>query len=156
MAPRPCTSDDIDAMVRRMRGKGGPLVFVYEAGPCGYWLYRYLTRKNIPYLVVAPALIPPRPGDLVKTNKRDALALVLLACSGDLTRERAQIVPVSGPLGRIPACSGARRRESHRDVCGVPGRRARARQISGGHPTGRCARILTIANDMYCAMEMRS
>jgi len=56
MAPHPCTSDDIDAMVRRTQSKGAPLVLVYEAGPRGYWLYRYLTRKSIPCLVVAPTL----------------------------------------------------------------------------------------------------
>ena len=36
---------DIDALVRKLQSKGARLVFVDEAGPCGYWLYRYLTRK---------------------------------------------------------------------------------------------------------------
>ena len=61
-------------------------MFVCEAGPCGYWLYRYLTRKSLHCLVVAPTPISRRRGDRVKTNKRDVLALVLLARSGDLTR----------------------------------------------------------------------
>jgi transposase len=36
---------DIDALVRKLQSKSPQLVFVYEAGPCGYWRYRYLTRK---------------------------------------------------------------------------------------------------------------
>ena len=77
---------DIDALVRKLQGKGpARLVFVYEAGPCGYWLYRYLTGKGLACLVVAPSLIPRRPGDRVKTDKRDALTLARLARSGDLT-----------------------------------------------------------------------
>ena len=35
---------DIDKLIRKLQSKGATLVFVYEAGPCGYWLYRYLTR----------------------------------------------------------------------------------------------------------------
>ena len=45
---------DIDALVRKLQSKGARLVFVYEAGPCGYWLYRYLTQKGLACLVVAP------------------------------------------------------------------------------------------------------
>ena len=37
---------DIDKLIRKLQSKGEALVFVYEAGPCGYWLYRYLTRKG--------------------------------------------------------------------------------------------------------------
>jgi len=76
---------DVDALVRRAQSKAAALVFVYEAGPCGYWLYRYLTRKGLPCLVVAPSLIPRKPGDRVKTDKRDAVTLARLARSGDLT-----------------------------------------------------------------------
>src|SRR5919205_849708 len=35
---------DIDQLVRKMQSKAHHLIFVYEAGPCGYWLYRYLTK----------------------------------------------------------------------------------------------------------------
>jgi hypothetical protein len=38
---------DIDKLIRTLQTKGVTLVFVYEAGPCGYWLYRYLTRKDL-------------------------------------------------------------------------------------------------------------
>jgi transposase len=76
---------DIDAMVRKLQSKSPQPVFVYEAGPCGYWLYRYLTRKGLTCFVVAPSLIPRRPGDRVKTDKRDAIALARLLRAGDVT-----------------------------------------------------------------------
>jgi transposase len=46
---------DIDKVIRKLQSKGAPLVFVYEAGPCGYWLYRYLTRQGLSCHVVAPS-----------------------------------------------------------------------------------------------------
>jgi len=76
---------DIDKLVRKLQAKGATLVFVYEAGPCGYWLYRYLTGKGLACHVVAPSLIPRKPGDRVKTDRRDAVALARLMRSGDLS-----------------------------------------------------------------------
>jgi transposase len=76
---------DIDKLIRKLQAKGAPLVFVYEAGPCGYWLYRYLTRQGLSCHVVAPSLIPRKPGDRVKTDRRDAVMLARLMRSGDLT-----------------------------------------------------------------------
>jgi transposase len=76
---------DIDNLIRKMQSKAKHLVFVYEAGPCGYWLYRYLTKKGYNCWVVAPSLIPQKPGDRVKTDRRDAVQLARLARSGDLT-----------------------------------------------------------------------
>jgi transposase len=76
---------DIDKLIRKLQSKGAPLVFVYEAGPCGYWLYRYLTRQGLSCHVVAPSLIPRKPGDRVKTDRRDAVMLARLMRSGDLT-----------------------------------------------------------------------
>ncbi len=76
---------DIDKLIRQLQSKGARLVFVYEAGPCGYWLYRYLTRKGLTCHVVAPSLIPRKPGDRVKTDRRDAVMLARLMRSGDLT-----------------------------------------------------------------------
>jgi transposase len=57
----------------------------YEAGPTGYGLHRQLSILGIECLVVAPSLIPVRPGDKVKTDRRDALKLARLLRSGDLT-----------------------------------------------------------------------
>jgi transposase len=76
---------DIDQLVRKMQSKAKHLVFVYEAGPCGYWLYRYLSKKGYDCWVVAPSLIPKKAGDRVKTDRRDAVQLARLARSGDLT-----------------------------------------------------------------------
>src|ERR1017187_3499879 len=77
---------DLDQLVRRLQSKTRDLVFAYEAGPCGYILHRYLTGKGFPCQVVAPSLIPKKPGDKVKTDRRDAIELARLLRSGDLTR----------------------------------------------------------------------
>jgi transposase len=76
---------DIDKLIRQLQAKGMELVFGYEAGPCGYWLYRYLTRKGLACHVVAPSLIPRKAGDRVKTDRRDAETLARLLRSGDLS-----------------------------------------------------------------------
>jgi transposase len=76
---------DIDKLIRRLQSKSTPLVFVYEAGPCGYWLYRSLLKKGYVCGVVAPALIPKKAGNRVKTDRRDARHLARLMRSGDLT-----------------------------------------------------------------------
>jgi transposase len=66
-------------------GRGANLVAAYEAGPTGYTLQRQLTSLGVDCQVVAPSLVPRRAGDRVKTDSRDALALVRLLRSGDLT-----------------------------------------------------------------------
>jgi transposase len=57
----------------------------YEAGPCGFELQRALTQHGIPCDVIAPALIPRRPGDRIKTDRRDAGNLAVLFRAGALT-----------------------------------------------------------------------
>jgi transposase len=64
---------------------GGEVRIVYEAGPCGYELYRRLTKAGLNCQVAAPSLTPRKPGDRVKTNRRDALKLAKYLRSGDLT-----------------------------------------------------------------------
>ena len=76
---------DIDKLLRQLQSKGGHLRIVYEAGPCGFWLQRYLHKKGLECSVVAPSLIPKRPGDRVKTDRRDALQLARLFRAGELT-----------------------------------------------------------------------
>jgi transposase len=76
---------DLDTLIRNMQSKAKHLVFIYEAGPCGDWLYRYLTKKGYVCWVVAPSLIPKKAGDRVKTDRRDAVQLARLMRSGDLT-----------------------------------------------------------------------
>ena len=76
---------DVDRLVRRLKGQSPKLIFAYEAGPCGYVLHRYLTAKGLECRVVAPSLIPKKPGDRVKNDRRDAVELARLLRSGDLT-----------------------------------------------------------------------
>ena len=66
-------------------GEPSTLLIVYEAGPCGYALVRELCGKGYRCEVVAPSLIARKPGERVKTDRRDALKLAALARSGDLT-----------------------------------------------------------------------
>ena len=77
---------DFEKLIRHLHSKAPHLRFVYEAGPCGYWLYRYLQKLGEECLVVASlaSLIPRRPGDRVKTDRRDAQQLARLLRSGDL------------------------------------------------------------------------
>jgi transposase len=82
MGTRQC---DLDPLIRTMPSKAKPLIFIYEAGPCGSWLYRYLTNKGDDGWVVAPSLIPQKAGDRVNTDRRDAVPLARLARSGDRT-----------------------------------------------------------------------
>jgi transposase len=76
---------DIDQLVRQRQSKATHLICVYEAGPCGSWLYRSLTKKDYSCWGVAPSLIPKKAGDRVKPDRRDAMPLARLARSGDLT-----------------------------------------------------------------------
>lgn len=64
---------------------GTLLLFCYEAGPCGYGLYRWLTEAGHDCQVVAPALIPKKAGERIKTDRRDAMKLARLLRAGELT-----------------------------------------------------------------------
>jgi transposase len=76
---------DIAKLIRQLHSQGKKLHFVYEAGPCGYWRYRYLTKKDLKCWVVAPSQIPKKAGDRVKTDRREAVQLARLLRSGDLS-----------------------------------------------------------------------
>jgi transposase len=67
---------------------GGVLLFCYEAGPCGYGLYRQLIASGHDCQVVAPSRTPNQAGERIKTDRRDALKLARLLRSGDLTAVR--------------------------------------------------------------------
>jgi len=77
----------VQKLVRQFESKypGATLHFVYEAGPCGYWIYRLITSLGHCCYVVAPSLIPKKSGEKIKTDKRDALKLSKLLKSEDLT-----------------------------------------------------------------------
>ena len=75
---------DIDKLLKQLQGKGCLLQVVYEAGPCGFWLQRYLSQHGVSCRIVAPSLIPRRSGDRVKTDRRDAVQLARLHRAGEL------------------------------------------------------------------------
>ena len=112
------TTNDLQVLERHLRRiaaaagiEPGELSVVYEAGPCGFVIWRRLRQLGIPCAVVAPSLIPSRSGDRVKTDRRDALKLARLHRSGDLV---AVHVPDAGD-------------EAMRDLC-----RARADAVRDG------------------------
>jgi len=73
-------------LVRKLeREAPGPVHVFYEAGPCGYALQRQMSTARITCDVIAPSLMPRKPGERVKTNRRDARKLVELGRAGLLT-----------------------------------------------------------------------
>jgi transposase len=81
------TAKAVEKLLRRLgeRYDGERLLFVYEAGPCGYGLYRQIQGSGHECEVVAPSLIPRKAGERVKTDRRDALNLARLSRAGELT-----------------------------------------------------------------------
>src|SRR4030042_258972 len=74
----------LDQVVRKLQASGAAPRVASEAGPCGYQVYRHLTGQGYPCLVAAPSLIPRRPGDRLKNDRRDAVTLARLFRSGGL------------------------------------------------------------------------
>jgi transposase len=79
------TPEAVERLVRKLAQRHGRLFFAYEAGPTGYGLQRQIAALGHDCVVVAPSLIPKRPGERVKTNRRDALTLAKLHRAGELT-----------------------------------------------------------------------
>src|ERR671927_1524003 len=79
------TPEAVERLVRKLAKRHQRLFFAYEAGPTGYGLQRQITALGHDCAVVAPSLIPKRPGERVKTNRRDALSLAKLHRAGELT-----------------------------------------------------------------------
>jgi transposase len=75
----------IEQLIEKLAGRYDRLHVCFEAGPTGYGLYRQLQALGHDCMVVAPALIPKRPGERVKTNRRDAVSLARLHRAGELT-----------------------------------------------------------------------
>lgn len=80
----PNTREAVRKLVKKL-GRPEDLLMCYEAGPIGYGVYRFLNELGVGCVVVAPTLIPVRPGDQVKTDRRDALRLAQLLRAGELT-----------------------------------------------------------------------
>jgi len=83
---------NVSSFARRL-SRRGELEFVYEAGPCGYALYRQLKKLGHECAVIAPSMTPVRPGDKVKTDRRDAEKLARLYRAGELTLVAVPDVP---------------------------------------------------------------
>src|SRR5258708_15737261 len=79
------TLDALDKLVKKMAKPDVELRFVYEAGPCGYVIYRRLKKQGYECQVIAPSLIPTKASDRVKTDRRDARQLARLFRAGELT-----------------------------------------------------------------------
>jgi transposase len=81
----PNDTDALRALVKKLGRRPSELRVCYEAGPCGYVIQRFFERLGIDCVIVAPSLIPRKPGDRVKTDRRDASKLARLLRSGELT-----------------------------------------------------------------------
>ena len=79
------TPTALKTLCSKLTRNGCKLRFCYEAGPCGYRIQRQLSDAGHECVVVAPSLIPRKPGDRIKTDRRDAINLAKLHRAGELT-----------------------------------------------------------------------
>jgi hypothetical protein len=130
---------DLDTRIRMLPSNSPPLVCVYEAGPCGAWLSRYLTPRGHIYWGVAPSLISQKADHRVTTDRRDAVQLAPLLRSGDLTpsmslRSRLKRSGTSGVPARPPAASSRLPNSVSTPLCGGRLSGIQARPL-GAQPT---------------------
>ncbi|MGY6258696.1 IS110 family RNA-guided transposase [Paraburkholderia caledonica] len=76
---------EIERLCKRLESKASHVRVVYEAGPCVYGLFRQLVERGFEWMVCAPSLVPRKPGDRVKTDRRDAMKLARALRAGDLS-----------------------------------------------------------------------
>jgi transposase len=81
----PNTAHHLQRVAEKLAALHGRLEYTYEAGPCGYEVYRFLKSHGFTCQVIAPSHIPRRPGERVKNDHRDAVTLARLARAGELT-----------------------------------------------------------------------
>jgi len=98
----PNDSQHVRRLFERLKREGPPVAACYEAGVSGYDLYRQITALSVACDVIAPALTPRRPGQWIKTDRRDAAKLVRLFRAGELT----SMCPTR-PRRRDGTCSAA-------------------------------------------------
>jgi transposase len=110
IANRPSTVRQVFEKLR----KEGEVHAAYEAGCCGYVLHRDLTQLGVDCQVIAPSLIPVRPGDRVKTDRRDAEKLARLLRAGELTAIRVP-TPAEESLRDLVRCREDAREDGRRD-----------------------------------------
>jgi transposase len=125
-------------LVRKLEHPGVRLRFCYEAGPTGYGLKRQIEALGHDCAVIAPSLIPRRPGERVKTNRRDAVRLARLFRAGEMTEiwtpDEAHEAMPDLVRAREAAVKERTRRRSGRSCCGtagsIPARRPGGRNTS--------------------------
>ncbi|MDO8597154.1 MAG: IS110 family transposase [Sulfuricaulis sp.] len=74
----------LEKAVRKLESSGRPLHFVYEAGPCGFWIQRLIAARGHECWVVSPSLIPKKSGERIKTDRRDSEKIARMARAGEL------------------------------------------------------------------------
>src|SRR3569833_2110374 len=117
----PNTAAGLEKLVKRLRQAGsGAIKFCYEAGPCGYGVHRTLTKMGEDCIVVAPSMIPRKPGERQKNDQRDTASLAVLHRGGLLTA-------VGGPDAA---------HEERRDL--IRARLAAVRALRAGPPAVEC------------------
>jgi transposase len=79
------TPEALKKLIRKLRVADQDILFCYEAGPCGYGIYRQIKGLGYGCEVIAPSLIPKKAGDRIKTDRRDAVTLARLLRAGELT-----------------------------------------------------------------------
>ena len=75
----------IDKLMKKLSNRHGAMEIAYEAGPCGYGIYRRLSSQGYVCRVVAPSRIPRKSGDRIENDTRDAIALARLLRAGELS-----------------------------------------------------------------------
>src|SRR2546429_5890789 len=120
----PYDEEAVERVLRRWPG----VRCCYEAGPTGFGLYRHLVERGIECAVVAPGLVPQRPGDRVKTDPRDARKLARLLAGGLLEPIHVPPPALEAVRDLVRAREDARldrMRDRHRlsEFCLRPGRR---------------------------------
>ena len=125
----------LDRLIRKLRSRYAKLEFVYEAGPCGYVIYRHLKKKGLSCTVVAPSKTPKKSGDRIKNDRRDAMDLARLHRAGELT---AVYVPdpddeAMRDLTRARRCQECGTKGPAASACAVASSRP---TICGPHPLG--------------------
>ncbi len=84
------TARDIKKMVSKIKKQApGEVLFCYEAGVCGFTLKRRIEALGCKCKVIAPSLTPQKPGERIKTDRRDAVKLLAMFKAGLLTEVHA-------------------------------------------------------------------
>ena len=74
----------LEKALRKLESVGRQLHFVYEAGPCGFWIERLIRARGHECWVVSPSLIPKKSGERIKTDRRDSEKIARMARAGEL------------------------------------------------------------------------